>query len=356
MPYTYENLTQLPIREKITHLMRSEKIFHVIFAQQFTRENLDFLCKLATLLRKIAKSTEGMRFLRSLLEHKSALLYFTQPSTRTYLSFLRACQYLGIKDGDARDPSTSSAMKGESDIDGARTFSSYFDLIIMRHHESGFAERVAHLMNEIARPIPIISGGAGADEHPTQALLDIYTLERSFEERENGIDGIHVGFVGDLKRGRTVRSLAQLLTRFDNVKMTFISPDQLRIRDDLRTLLQRENTEFEEAATMDAALAEVDALYVTRIQDEHDVDGESKQIDYSPYKLTMTEVNRMKKDAIIMHPMPRRDEIDPAIDSDPRAMYWRQERNGMWIRAALIAYVFNTEGRILDYYASHHGY
>jgi aspartate carbamoyltransferase catalytic subunit len=355
-PYAYENLVSLPIREKVTLLDRNDKIFHIIFAEQFGRELLETLCRLATKTRKIAKSMDGMCFLRSLLRHKSAMLYFTQPSTRTFLSFVRACQHLGIVYAEVRDPRISSHLKGETDIDGIRTFSSYFDLIIMRHEESGLAERIAYMMNDINRSIPVISGGAGQDQHPTQALLDVYTLIRSFEWRKTGIDGIQVAFVGDNKRGRTVRSLAKLLTRFENVKMTFVSPEEFRIKDDLRDMLQSRGVNFSETDDVRDVLQEADAVYMTRVQDEYDESGESGRIDYSKCRLTLEKVRYMKERAIIMHPLPRRDELDPRIDSDPRAMYWRQERNGMWMRAALMAYLFNVESKIIEYYANNYRY
>jgi aspartate carbamoyltransferase catalytic subunit len=357
MTTPFEELLELPVREKLAHFLRSEKIYHVISAHQFDRATLELLCRTATLLRKIARANEGAEWMRTLLSTKSAMLYFTQPSTRTYLSFVRACQYLGMGYAEVRDPRISSAMKGESDIDGVRTFSSYFDLIVMRHVESGFAERTAHMMNAIERGIPIISAGAGMDEHPTQALLDIYTLVRSFERRRRGIEGIHIAFVGDLKRGRTVRSLVTLLTRYPEVKLTFVSPESLRIREDVSQMLARERVDYSETDTLASVLTEVDAIYMTRIQDEYDDAADKRNpVDYSPFHLTLSDVERMKPSAVVMHPFPRRAELDPAIDANPRAMYWRQERNGMWMRAALIAHLFNVEGRVLDYYARHHNY
>jgi len=356
MPFKYAGKTSRPKKEKVTLLMRSEKIFHVIFAEQFDRQVLDFLCRLATQLRKIAKSREGIDFLHSLLSHKSAMLYFTQPSTRTFLSFVRACQYLGMDYGEVRDPNISSFYKGESEMDGVRTFSSYFDLIIMRHHEGGLAEKAAYMLNDTPRPIPVISGGAGSDEHPTQALLDVYTLQRSFEERQGGIEGIHVAFIGDVARGRTVRSLVKLLALYDNIKITFVSPAELSIRDDIRSWLDRKKTPYAETTDFREIIKEADAFYVTRIQDEYDGAIKSSEIDYGPFKLTLEDVQEMKPAAIIMHPLPRRDELDPRIDLDRRAIYWRQERNGMWIRSALMAYIFNMESRILDYYSEHYKY
>ncbi|OPZ21258.1 MAG: Aspartate carbamoyltransferase catalytic chain [candidate division BRC1 bacterium ADurb.BinA364] len=353
MPYTYEHLMELPFEEKAKLLERDGRIFHVIFARQFNRDNLNYLFEIATKMRIIGRTVEGIKFLGDLLPHKSAMLYFMQPSTRTYLSFVRACQYLGMDYAEVRDPRVSSAFKGESDIDGVRTFSSYFDIIIMRHSESGFAERVAYMMNETNRTIPVVSGGAGMDEHPTQALLDMYTMHRSFETRVGGLDGIHVAFVGDIRRGRTVHSLSQLLTLYNNVKMTFVAPEELRLADRIRAHLDAKRADYAESSDLNSVIEDVDAIYVTRIQDEYDVSGESKNIDYTRFHLTLDHVNRMKESAIVMHPLPRRAELDPNIDRNHRAMYWRQERNGMWMRAALVSFIFRMDQRILEYYSRH---
>lgn len=368
-PYAYSNLVALPKREKLQLFSNNGKIFHVIFSQQFTRENLEDLCELADQLRSIAQDTrDGLAFLNSLLRERSAMLYFTQPSTRTYLSFVRACQYLGMSYAEVRDPNVSSKYKGESEIDGVRTFSNYFDLIIMRHHQGGFAEQVAYLMNDPNRslslddqmpPKPVISAGAGSDEHPTQALLDIYTLTRSFRRRPKttGIDGKHIAFMGDVARGRTVRSLSQLLAGcYKNVRLTYIRPEALKLKDDIKAFLAREGCRYDETDRLEDVLGEVDAIYVTRIQDEYDTKGESAEIDYSKYWLTKEKADRMKKEAVVMHPLPRRAELDPAIDNDPRAAYWKQEINGMWIRAALIASLFNREVQVMHHYQKHHSY
>lgn len=355
MPYSYDNLISLPTREKLTHFIRNEKIFHLIFAEQFSRELLDRLCRLATTLRGIAKSKEGLKFLNNLLSHKSCMLFFTQPSTRTYLSFVRACQFLGINYAEVRDINTSSIFKGETDTDSVRTFSSYFDIIIMRHHKSGFAEKTAFMMNSINRSIPIVSGGAGQDEHPTQALLDIYTLSRSFEWRPDFFNNIHMAFMGDVSRGRTVQSLVKLLCLYDNIKISFVSPKQLTIPKKLKNFLDRTRTTYQELNDIKEIIGDIDAVYVTRIQDEYDT-NESSKIDYTPFHLTVNLVKKMKKRSIVMHPLPRREELDPQIDFDSRAMYWRQERNGMWIRAALISYLFNAESSILDYYTQNYSY
>jgi aspartate carbamoyltransferase catalytic subunit len=177
------------------------KIFHCIKSQQFDRELLDHICSLADKIRSIAKSKNGMEYLSSLLDHKRAMLYFVQPSTRTFLSFYSACQILGIKCAEVRDTRTSSEVKGESEEDTVRTFSSYYDFIIMRHPKANFAERIATILDQSERCVPIINAGSGKDQHPTQALLDIYTLQRSFRHR-GSIDGIKIAFVGDLVRGQ----------------------------------------------------------------------------------------------------------------------------------------------------------
>jgi|SaaInl8_200m_RNA_FD_contig_71_946170_length_1661_multi_3_in_0_out_0_2 aspartate carbamoyltransferase catalytic subunit len=353
MVYTYDEQIVLPMREKLKYLSQNDKVFHIIFAEQFDRQALDFICRIATILRKIGGSRAGRDYLRTLLSHKSAMLYFTQPSTRTFLSFVRACQFLGINYAEVRDPNISSFYKGETETDGIRTFSNYFDLIIMRHHEGGLAERVAYMMSEIGSKIPVINGGAGPDEHPTQALLDIYTLQRSFEKRSKGMDGIHVGFLGDVARGRTVRSLARLLIHYD-AKITFIAPSELAIKDDLRTWLERNQADYYETTKLSDVIDDLDAVYVTRIQDEYGSEGDAIDIDYSPYYLTPADVDKMKQDAVIMHPLPRRGELAPEIDFNHRARYWEQEINGMWARAALVAYLFNVESHILDYYSRHH--
>jgi len=340
----------LPVTEKGRYLQGSPH--HVLVAQQFTRERLEKLCALATKIRRISKRRDGANFLRTLLSDKLAMLYFAQPSSRTYLSFAAACHVLGLDTMDVRDSKTSSEVKGESPEDTVRTFSSYADLIVMRHPVGGFAERVAWMLAHTNREIPVINAGSGADQHPTQALLDVYTLARSFENR-GGIDGKHVTFVGDLKRGRTVRSLAWLLTRYSGVKATFVAPPQLQIGRDILDLLDEAGMAYDVVCDFEAVLPEADAIYMTRIQDEWDVDGESRDIDTSAYAITPENLGLMKPSAIIMHPLPRRNEISSEVDGDPRAMYWRQVRNGMWIRAALILSAFGREGEAEEYYETH---
>ena len=205
-----------------------------------------------------------MDFLSDLLKHKRAMLDFTQPSSRTFLSFCAACEILGIRLAEVRNPSTSSEMKGESREDTVRTFSSYVDMVIMRSPEQGLAERMAWLLSNTERPVPIINAGSGKDQHPTQALLDIYTLQRSFE-RSGGIEGKHIVFCGDLARGRTVRSLAKLLTWYPKVFLTFAAPDVLQIGSDILAQLDAAGVPY--AVTNDFKPPfRGDAIYMTEFR------------------------------------------------------------------------------------------
>ena len=275
------------------------------------------------------------------------MLYFTQPSTRTFLSFNNACHILGMRTSEIRDPSTSSEVKGESFEDAIRTFSSYVDVIIMRSRHPGRAALAANLMDSIARPVPVINGGSGSDQHPTQALLDIYTLDRSFTEH-GGIDGKVIGMMGDLRRGRTVRSLCMLMQNYRDVRLVFVAPDQYAMQDDIKAYLASHNIPYGETADLPGALPELDAIYVTRMQSEWDQAGESSKVDTERFSIGVEEMKLLKPEGIVMHPLPRGPEIDPAVDSDPRAMYWRQERNGMWMRVAVLLKIFKLEIRVRE--------
>lgn len=387
----YEGRLDRPQKAKTPELERGDRLRHVIFSGQLTVELLEELGGVADAIRQLSKYRSGQDFLINLLHHKRAMLYFTQPSTRTFLSFMAACQILGITCNEVRDPQTSSETKGETRFDSIRMFSSYFDLIIMRSPIARLAESCAYLMNDLERSgnrsVPIVNAGSGADEHPTQALLDIYTLQRTFsfaspndsahssrleqlrqqpgcENLTRGLAGKTYAFCGDIGRGRTVRSLAMLLSMYDDVRLVFIAPDHpsLVMRDDLRERLAARNVRFYEFDSFDAELdgrpviEQMDALYMTRIQKEHDTadDAElSAGLDFSRYCLTTELVARMKPYAPILHPFPRDQhfgEIPPEIDNDPRAMYFRQARNGMWVRAALLAHLFDVDGHIMRFF------
>ncbi len=329
-----------------------KKIFHCINVQQFDRDFLEEICDLADKIREISRTKAGMEYLASTLNHKRAMLYFVQPSTRTFLSFYSACQMLGIKCAEVRDPKTSSEVKGESEEDTVRTFSLYFDLIIMRHPQANFAEKIAYLLNKTDHPVPVINAGSGKDQHPTQALLDIYTLRRGFMHR-GGVAQKKIAFVGDLRRGRTVRSLAKLLTLFPEMTLYFVAPPAYQIGEDIISFLDEQKTAYKVTGDFEKVIPEVDAIYMTRLQDEWDQEeGNHAGIDIENYSFKKRHLELLKPDGIIMHPLPRRREIDAEVDSDPRAAYWRQVRNGMYMRVALIAGIFHRDTKILSYYLS----
>ncbi len=374
---------------KIPEFKRDERLRHVIFSRQFSVELLEDLASTADMIRGLSKSRPGQNFLINLLHHKRAMLYFTQPSTRTFLSFMAACQILGITCNEVRDASTSSETKGETRFDSIRMFSSYFDLIVMRSPVARLAEACAYLMNDLSargsRSVPIVNAGSGADQHPTQALLDVYTLQRTFQfanpkdspvgnrfeeiRRQypalgKGLAGKTYGFCGDIGRGRTVRSLAELLAGYEGVTLVFVSPQHptLTLRDDLRQRLRSRGVRFFEVDSLEEPIdgrpliEQVDALYMTRIQKEHNNPADVASfaaIDFDRYKLSRSLVARMKSYAPILHPFPRDQhfgEIPQEIDADPRAMYFRQARNGMWIRAALLAHIFNADHQISRFF------
>jgi len=340
-------VSQAGFRENSVSVGDSTKLFHVIDPRNFERRLLDELCELATRVRAVAKFHSGALYLQDLLPTRRAMLYFTQPSTRTFLSFNNACHVLGMRTSEIRDPSTSSEVKGERFEDSIRTFSSYVDIIIMRTRQPGRAAQAARLMDTIARPIPVINAGSGSDQHPTQALLDIYTLEHGFASR-GGIDGKVIGMMGDLKRGRTVRSLCYLIKNYFDVRLVFVAPKQFAMEDDVKSHLEEHGIPFTETERLEEVLPTLDALYVTRMQTEWDSANESRAVELERFSVGSKELAMLKPEALIMHPLPRGPEIDPAVDADPRAMYWRQERNGMWMRVAVLAKIFRLESRIRD--------
>lgn len=313
---------------------------------QFDKDSLNYIFKLADKLRFIAESKSGLDYLQTLLSHKRAVLYFAQPSTRTFLSFNNACQILGIKTSDIRSTANSSESKGETLEDTLETFHSYTDLIIIRHANEHIAEKAAWMFNNSDKPIPVISAGSGPFEHPTQALLDAYTLHRAFNGR---ISGKTVVMSGDLKRGRTIRSLTQILANYDDMKFIYLAPKGLELPEDVKKFLDKNKLEYEESSDFERSLKKADVFYATRIQDEYDKHHESMDIDYSKFYLKKKHLAVMKKNAVILHPLPRRNEISPDVDSDSRAWYWKQEVNGLWARTALIAHVFQCDSFILNY-------
>jgi aspartate carbamoyltransferase catalytic subunit len=221
----------------------------------------------------------------------------------------------------------SSAAKGETLEDTIRIVSGYADVIVLRHNEEGAARRAAAVST-----VPIINAGDGPGQHPTQALLDLYTIRAELGR----LDGVHVAMVGDLANGRTVRSLAYLLSKFKDIKLWFVAPPQVAMRDDLKAHLDEHHVPWVETQDLDAVLPEVDVVYQTRIQKERFADLETYHAVKGVYRIDKASLALMRKYAVLMHPLPRVDEIAPEVDEDPRAAYFRQARNGLHVRMALL--------------------
>ncbi|XP_044497924.1 aspartate carbamoyltransferase 1, chloroplastic [Mangifera indica] len=297
----------------------------VIEAQQFDRDTLSAIFAVAREMEKIEKNSPGSQILKGYL---MATLFY-EPSTRTRLSFESAMKRLGgevLTTENARE--FSSAAKGETLEDSIRTVEGYSDIIVMRHFESGSAKRAAATAN-----IPIINAGDGPGQHPSQALLDVYTIEREIGK----LDDIKVGLVGDLANGRTVRSLAYLLAKYQDVKIYFVSPEVVKMKDDIKEYLTSKGVEWEETSDLMEVASKCDVLYQTRIQRERfgervDLYEEAR----GKYIIDRNILGVMRKHAVVMHPLPRLDEITVDVDADPRAAYFRQAKNGLYIRMALL--------------------
>jgi aspartate carbamoyltransferase catalytic subunit len=254
---------------------------------------------------------------------------FYEPSTRTRFSFEAAMHRLGGQVLSAESASkASSAAKGESLEDAVRVLSGYADAIVIRHPEIGAAERAAAVA-----AVPVINAGDGAGHHPTQALLDLYTIRKELGR----LDHLRVGLMGDLRNGRTVRSLALLLSRFPANELVLISPPGLRMGDDVMAGLER----VQETSETIPVLENLDVLYQTRIQAERFESAEAYERYQGVYVVTPELMRRLPEHALLMHPLPRVGEIDPRVDADPRAAYFRQAKNGLWVRMAVLDWVLN---------------
>jgi len=298
---------------------------HVIEAQQFDRELLETVFDVADDMK--ASLAGDNQYARE-LEHCIMASLFYEPSTRTRFSFECAMNRLGgriITTENARE--FSSAAKGETLHDTIRIMSGYADVIVLRHHEAGSAKKAA-----AAATVPVINAGDGAGQHPTQALLDMYTIKDSFPS----IDGLEIAMVGDLRYGRTVRSLAYLLTKYNDIRLHFVAPPVCRMENDIKEFLDRMRVPWYEAEDLEEVLSHVDCVYMTRVQKERFQDPEDYRAAAGKYILTPEKVDRMSPGAIIMHPLPRVDEIPPEVDNDPRARYFEQARNGLFVRMAIL--------------------
>lgn len=301
---------------------------HVIQSQQFSVPNLMELFG-RTRQMEVVVQRGGTRD----YDDKIMASLFYKPSTRTRFSFESAMYRLGGKVLSTESAkSFSSAVEGEQLEDTIRIISNYCDVIVLRHNEEGGAQRAAAVS-----PVPIINAGdGGGGQHPTQALLDLYTIYNECKT----LDGLSVAMIGALDTGRTVRSLAYLLSKFDRVNLYFIAPPEMQIQQDIISHLQEHDVSFHLEADPNDIISKVDVVYQTRIDRER---LQGKDVDLSQYNINPEMLKRMKSDAIIMHPLPRSVEIDPMVDRDSRAAYFRQSQNGLFVRMALLTMLFDKE-------------
>ncbi len=294
---------------------------HIVAVGQFERAWIETLFADADRMRSVT-AAEG------LVRGKILATLFYEPSTRTRLSFESAMLRLDgqvISTENARE--FSSAIKGESVEDTIRIVAGYADCIVIRHFERGAAQRAAN-----ASPVPIINGGDGPGEHPTQALLDLYTIQNELGQ----IDDLKVALVGDLRFGRAARSLALLFRKTRNTELVFVAPGAVPMGDDIKDALDGASVSWREEPDLTKAMGEVDVVYQTRIQQERFATPEEYTEAQGIYIITPDNMKDLGQHAVVMHPLPRVDEIHPEVDPDPRAAYFRQARNGVFIRMALL--------------------
>ena len=268
---------------------------------------------------------------------KLATLFF-EPSTRTRLSFEAAMYELGGQVLSVSEGASSSAAKGESVADTARTVSCYADIIAMRHPKEG-----APLVAATHATVPVINAGDGGHNHPTQTLTDLLTIQRE----KGRLGNMTVGVCGDLKFGRTVHSLIEAMSRYPGVRFMLISPEELKLPSYVKKdIIQRKRIEYKQTTDLEGVMPALDVLYMTRVQRERFLSEEEYLRLKDSYILTPEKMRWAKEDMIVMHPLPRVNEISVAVDDDPRACYFRQALNGKYIRMALILKMLREDGRL----------
>lgn len=298
---------------------------HVLESQQFTVPVLMDLFERAGRMERIVARGGTLDY-----QHKIMASLFYQPSTRTRICFEAAMHRLGGSVCTTEEAKAfSSEVDGEQLEDTIRILSGYSDVIVLRHSEKGGAARAAAVSK-----VPVINAGDGSGgQHPTQALLDLYTIFRA----RRTLDGLSIAMVGELDRGRTVRSLAYLLSKFDRVKLYFVSPPEVRMKDDILEHLEENDVWYSKETELDRVIGSVDVVYVTQIRPDRMADQQHLR----KYFMDASVLKRMKSDAMILHPLPRTLELDPAVDDDPRACYFQQATNGLYVRMALLTMVLD---------------
>ena len=301
---------------------------HIVAVSEFDRPWIEKLFDLVDTMRTVDAGSQPLR-------GKILATLFYEPSTRTRLSFESAMVRLGgqvISTENARE--FSSEIKGESVEDTVRIVAGYADAIVIRHYEQGAARRAAAVS-----PVPIINGGDGPGEHPTQALLDFYTIRAEL----NRLDGVTVALVGDLRFGRAARSLALLFRLIPDAKLIFVSPPAVPMGNDIRAALDAHGVAWREEPDLLTAISEADVVYQTRIQKERFATPAEYDAAKGVYVIDRESMRVMKRDAVLLHPLPRVDEIASDVDSDPRAAYFRQARNGVFVRMALLLQLLDSD-------------
>lgn len=268
-----------------------------------------------------------------LLEGRVIASLFFEPSTRTRLSFESAINRLGARVIGFSDTANTSVSKGETFHDTITTISNYCDMIVMRHSLEG-APRYA---SEISK-VPVVNAGDGANQHPSQTLLDLYSIKKT----QGGLDGINIMMVGDLKYGRTVHSLLQALSHF-NTKFTFVAPPELQMPDEYKLFLKEKGLPFEEKREIDEAINQADIVYMTRVQRERFTDPMEYERVKNVYVLRNSMLENTKPNMRILHPLPRVNEIATDVDSNPKAYYFNQTENGVYTRMAIISYLLGVK-------------
>ncbi|MFH1587377.1 MAG: aspartate carbamoyltransferase [Candidatus Diapherotrites archaeon] len=303
----------------------------VISINDFSRNDIEAVLKRASEMEKMSPSKK-----QKILSGKVVASLFFEPSTRTRLSFEAAIQNLGGRVIGFSDSGTTSAKKGETLSDSVRMVSRYADIIVMRHPLDGSARRASEIS-----PKPVINGGDGANQHPTQTLLDLYTIQKKFGK----IDGLSIGMLGDLKYGRTVHSLAYALAKFKGVKLYFIAPEQLKMPQHIIEDLEG-RVKIEETTELEKFLPTLDVLYATRIQKERFPDPMEYEKLKNVYILMKDILKKTKKNFQIMHPLPRVNEISGGLDKTAAALYFEQAANGIPVREALLSMLIGKKKKV----------
>lgn len=319
---------------------------HILGINQFERADVDRVFEVADRMRPYARRERKTTVL------DGAILgsMFFEPSTRTRISFGSAFNLLGGHVRETTGFESTAIAKGESLYDTARVLSGYSDVIVMRHPTSGSVSEFA-----AASRVPVINGGDGANEHPSQALLDLFTIRSELAQRQRGLDGLRIAMVGDLRFGRTVHSLSRLLTRFTDVCVSLVSPAELKMPGELVEEMRRSGIDVTETEQLEVGIANVDIVYSTRIQEERFESQADADLYRGRFRLNQSIYTALcEPNTVIMHPLPRdsregAQELDEDLNNDPNLAIFRQSDNGVLVRMALFALILDVADQVDDY-------